>query len=158
MADAAAKIVYKTRPRSGRDAYIIADGVTVYEGMLVGIAAGYANHWADAAADEVFAGILLGGDDRARDGIIIGETSDTPPPECRVDTSGVVLMHLTIAGTPTQAKVGDPVYSADSAVASITLTIGALNHLIGHMIRYRSSTDVDVQLITPAEFMAQAVA
>lgn len=157
MADAAAKIIYMTRPRSGRDAFIIANGVTVYEGMFVSLEAGYANHYADGAND-VFAGILLGGDDRARDGILVGCTADTPPPECRVDTSGVVLMHLTVAGTPAQAKVGDLVYSADSAVASLTLTIGALNHPIGWMIRYRSATDVDVQLMTPAEFLAQVTA
>lgn len=150
MADATAKKVHKTRARD-YDAYQIADGVTLYEGQLVQLEGGYLNHW-DETGD--FLGILVGGDDRAGDGIIIGETSDTPPPEGRVDESGVVLMHLSsVAGTPTQAKVGDLVYCADSDTDNLTLT-DTTNPPVGFLKRFRSATDVDVQLFTPAEHMA----
>jgi hypothetical protein len=151
MADATAKKIHKTRARAGRDSFPIADGVTVYEGMLAQLESGYLNHWDETGE---FLGIVLGGDDRASDGVLTGETSDTPPPEARVDTSGVVLMHLdSVAGTPTAAKVGDLVFCADSDTDNLTLT-DTTNPPVGILIRYRSATDVDVQLFTPAEHMA----
>jgi hypothetical protein len=126
--------------------------------MLCALEGGYINHWADGAND-VFAGVLLGGDDRAGDGVLTGNTSDTPPPEARVDVSGVTLMHLSGVGdTPTQAKVGDLVYCGTSNVADITLSATGRNHPIGYMSRFRSATDVDVTLFTPAEMLAQATA
>jgi len=159
MADQSTKVVRKTRDSEGRDAFPIADGVTVYEGMLCGLEAGYINHWADGAND-VFLGVVLGGKDRGGDGILLGETSDTPPPEAWVDTSGVILQHLdSVGGTPTQAKVGDLVYSLTSNPDDMTLTaVTANNHPIGILWRFRSATDVDVKLFTPAEMLAQATA
>jgi hypothetical protein len=144
MADAAAKKIHTTRANAGRDSFPIADGVTVYEGMLAQLESGYLNHW-DETGD--FLGIVLGGDDRAFDGTLLGETSDTPDPEARVDTSGVVLMHLaSVGGSPSQALVGAAVYCADSDTDSLTLTKTSGGRPVGTLIRYRSATDVDVQL------------
>jgi len=159
MADLGANRVHKTSPRSGANSYPIANGVTLYPGALVALEGGYLNHWADGAND-VFVGIVLGDALGVSPGSgLVGDTSATPIPEARVDQSGVTLMHLgSVGGTPTQAKVGDLVYSADSDTDSITLTIGALNHPIGYMSRFRSATDVDVTLFTPAEMLAQATA
>lgn len=156
MADVTANKVLETKPRAGRDAYQIANAVTLYEGALVGLEAGFLNHWADGATD-VFLGILIGGDDRLNDGVIIGNTSDAKPPEGFVNTEGPILMHLdSVAGTPTQAKVGDPVFSATSNTDDITLTKGS-NKAIGRMVRFRSATDVDVQLFTMWEFINHVV-
>lgn len=159
MADLGANRVHKTSPRSGYDAYPIANGVTLYPGALVALEGGYLNHWADGAND-VFVGIALGDAVGISPGAALtGNTSASPIPEARVDQSGVTLMHLdSVGGTPTQAKVGDLVYSADSDTDSITLTIGALNHPIGYMSKFRSATDVDITLFTPAEMLAQATA
>ncbi len=149
MADATAKKIWKSRVR-GHGSYPIADGVTLHEGQLVQLESGYLNHWDETGS---FLGILLGGDDRAKDGVLLGETSDTPPPEGRVDETGVVLTHLSIGGSPTQAKVGNLVFCADSDVANLTLT-DTTNPPVGYMSRYRSATDVDVTLFTPGEHMA----
>ena len=150
MADATAKKIHKTRPNSGVGSYVIADGVTLYEGQLVQLQSGYLNHWDKTGQ---FLGILVGGDDRAGDGVIIGETSDANPPEGRVDESGVVLMHVAVAGTPTIADVGALVYCGDSDVASLTKT-DAANAVVGRLVRFRSASDCDVQLFTPAEHAA----
>ena len=150
MADATAKKIHKTRPNSGVGSYVIADGVTLYEGQLVQLQSGYLNHWDKTGQ---FLGILVGGDDRAGDGVIIGETSDTPPPEGRVNESGVVLMHVAVAGTPTIADVGGLVYANDSDVANLTKT-DAANAVVGRLVRFRSASDCDVQLFTPAEHLA----
>lgn len=150
MADASAKTIHKTRPNSGVGSYVIADGVTLYEGQLVQLESGYLNHWDKTGK---FLGILVGGDDRAGDGVIIGETSDTPPPEGRVDESGVVLMHVAVAGSPTIADVGGLVYANDSDVANLTKT-DAANAVVGRLVRFRSASDCDVQLFTPAEHAA----
>jgi hypothetical protein len=150
MADATAKQIHKTRPNSGVGSYVIADGVTLYEGQLVQLQSGYLNHWDKTGQ---FLGILVGGDDRAGDGVIIGETSDTPPPEGRVNESGVVLMHVAVAGTPTIADVGGLIYANDSDVANLTKT-DAANAVVGRLVRFRSVSDCDVQLFTPAEHLA----
>lgn len=158
MADATANFTPKTQPNGGRHAFPIANGVTVYAGMLGSVEGGYLNHWADGAND-VFAGLVLGPGVGVGPGdAMLGNTSATPIPEAFVDCSGVTLMHLSIGGTATQAKVGDLVYSADSSLTSITLDSSGRTHPIGWMSRYRSATDVDVTLFTPETMLAQATA
>jgi len=141
----------------GRERQIIANSVVLVEGALVGLQSGYLNHWANGANDH-WLGLCIGGDDRANDGVLTGNTSDTPPPHGLVDTSGRVLMHLdSVGGTPTQAKTGDLVYAASSNPDDLTLTSTG-SHPIGRLQYYRSATDVDVELFTPAEHMCQATA
>lgn len=149
MADQAAKAIRKTRSR-GFSSYIVADGVTLYEGQLVQLEGGYLNHWDETGK---FLGILLGGDDRAKDGVILGETSDTPPVEGRVDESGVILLHMAVAGTVAQSDVGALIYCADSNPANFTKT-DTTNPPVGRLVRFRSTSDCDVQLFTPAEWLA----
>lgn len=149
MADASAKAVRKTQPR-GAGSYPIADGITLYIGQFVQLEGGYLNHW-DETGD--FLGLLIGGDDRARDGVLLGETSDTPPPEGHVDESGVVMMHMAVGGSPTQASVGALVYCADSDPANMTIT-DTTDPPVGFLKRFRSASDCDVQLFTPGEWQA----
>lgn len=160
MADLAASVVHKTQAR-GRNAAQIANGVTLYEGALVGLEAGYLNHWADGAND-VFWGVLLGpGIGLAVGAALTGNTSATPPPEGQVDTSGVVLMHLdSVAGqvATTIANQGDLVYCATSNTDDMTLVASGHTHPIGWISRWRATDDIDVQLFTPAEMLAQATA
>lgn len=156
MADQGAHAMRKTCARGVRS-YQIADGVTVYAGMLAQLESGFLNHWTGTSPGQ-FVGIVLGGDDRARDGVLLGETADTPPTEARVDESGVVLMHVAVAGTVTQADVGAYVYCADSDVANLTKTVGSNLRPVGRLVRFRSATDCDVELLTPAEDLVNAFA
>ncbi len=166
MADITANVVLKTRPRSGRDAYPIANTEVLYQGGLVQLSVGYLADWDDAGAGSTFQGILLGGDQTANSATETGFTGDTcgdpaPDPEGRVDTSGVMLMHLTSLQAQEaiqQKHVGDLVYSPDSDVASMSLIASGNTDPIGYMIRFRTATDVDVQLFTPTEFLAQQTA
>ena len=150
MTDRTANVTYTTRARAGRTSFPMADGVTIGIGALVQTQAGYLNHW-DQTGE--FQGLLIGGKARAGDAILIGETSDTPPPEGFVDSSGVTITGLTIAGTPTQAKVGDYVYCADSDLASVTLAVTG-SQPVGWMSRYTSATNQDLTLFTPEEAKA----
>jgi len=155
MADRTTTKIIETRPSAGRDSFPIADGVTVAAGTLVQLEAGFLNHWDDSASNDVFVGIVIGGEDRAGDGIIIGETSDTPDPRAFVDTSGVILMHLdSINGTPSQAKVGDLIYCDDSDTDNMDLQASGNTNAIGVLWEFRSTTDCDVKLFTPAEYIA----
>lgn len=154
MADRTTTKIIETRPSSGRDSFPIADGETLAAGTLVQLEAGYANHWDGSGIADMFLGIVVGGDDRAGDGDLVGSTSDTPDPHVFVDTSGVTLMHLdSIAGTPSQADVGKLIYCADSDTDSMT-TVDAANAVVGWLVRFRSATDCDVRLFTPSEHMA----
>lgn len=150
MADLANRTVHQTRPRAGAGSYPIADGVTIPEGALVQMQSGYLNHWDETGQ---FIGIIVGGDDRLGAGVLTGETSDTPPPEGRVDESGVTLMHMPVAGSVTQANVGALVYCADSDPANFTIT-DTTNPPVGRLVRFRSVSDCDVELFTPAEWLA----
>jgi len=147
MANPSASIINETRPRAGRQSLIVTNATQLYAGALVGIlATGYVGFWDDNAA-AVFLGIC--------EEDVLGDTSATPPVEAKVNTEGVTLRNITVGGTPTQAKVGDPVYSADGNITSLTLTIGTLNHPIGYMSRYISATEQEVTLVTPTEMLAQ---
>jgi hypothetical protein len=159
MADVTARKTLETKTRSGRSAYPIADGVTLYEGALVGLEGGYLNHYADGAND-VFVGIVLGDAlGISPGGALTGDTSASPVPEARVDDSGVTLMHLDdVGGSPTAANVGDVVWCGTSNTDDITLTQGSRLHPIGYLSRFRSAADVDVTLFTPAEALAQITA
>lgn len=160
MADQAVKVVRETRRDAGRDSFPIANGVTVYEGMFASIESGYLNHWADGAND-VFLGLVLGGDDRAKDGALTGATSDAVPPEARVDTSGCILMHLaSVAGqsTLTQTSLGAPVYCSTSNPDDLTTVSSGHTNPVGFICRFRSATDIDVKLFSWGEFMAQRIA
>ena len=157
MADRTVAKIYDTRPRAGRDSFQITDAVTVAAGTLVQLEAGLLNHWDDTAAGppiKIFMGIVTGGEDRAGDGVLIGENNDSPRPEAFVDTSGVIVTGLTLGGTPTLAKQGDRVYCGDSDLASATLNSSGRTNVIGWMVRYKSATDQDLQLFTPAEWLA----
>ncbi len=153
MAPRTQKLVIETTPRAGRNSYTIANGVTLVEGCLVGLSGGYLIHWVQGATD-VFQGILIGGDSRLNDGVIVGNTADTPAPKGFVDNSGVTLKHLTsVTGAAAITDIGDPVESADSDVDSLTTTITV--HPIGYISGWRSTSDVDVTLYTPTEMLAQ---
>lgn len=150
MVDQTVSAIRKTAPRAGTGAYPIADGVTLVVGQLVQLESGYLNHWDEAGK---FLGVLVGGEDRAKDGVLLGETSDTPPPAGFVDESGVTLMHMAVAGTVTQADVGALIYCADSNPANMTKT-DTTNPPIGRLKRFRSTSDCDVELFTPCEWLA----
>lgn len=158
MADAAAAVNVDRRD-PGVSAYPIANGVTVYEGMLASLEGGYLNHWADGANDVFVGPVEGGGVGLADETILLGDTGATPVPEARVDERGLILMHLDSVGdTPTQAKVGDLVYCSSSNPDDMTLDSTGRTHPIGWLKRFRLATDVDVHLFTPSEMLAQATA
>jgi hypothetical protein len=155
-------VTWKPTGQSHTYAEKIADGVTLYRGTLVGLEGGYLNRWA-GGADDVFVGICTGEGigivGTAADGsgaALLGNTSATPIPEAKVNV-GYTLTHLTsVAGTPTQAKVGDPVYCGTSNVLDLTLTSTGTD-MVGWLSRYTSATDVDVTLFTPSEYIIQNI-
>lgn len=159
MADITSPVLHSTSARSGSNAYPIADGVTLYQGALVGLVAGFLDHWDDGAGS-VFVGFVAGESDGVRPGYpMTGDASGSPVPEARVDESGRTLRHLTsLGGTPTAAKVGDLVYGSSSNVDDLTLDASGRTHPIGLVSRFVSTSDCDVTLFTPSEHLAQATA
>lgn len=156
MADLTKNVLPNMAPRGSKNSWIIKDGVTLGVGALVEIdATGYLTHWSSGLGTAVtFVGILIGGDSRLDDGVIIGETSDSPSPRGLVDTSGPTLTGRTVAGTPTLAKVGDLVWCADSDPANLTLTDPGAEAPVGWLSDFRTATDHDVTLFTPEEWLA----
>lgn len=164
MADVTVHVVHQTQARSGRESHPVADTVEVFRGALVGLQAGFVNHWADGAND-AFLGIVIGGDSTAvtaNPGQIIGDTSETPDPEAHINTEGVILQHLTsvldTTAAITQANVGDHVYCGTSNVDDMELNTTGNTSPIGVLVRFVSTTDMDVKLLTPTEFLSQVLA
>lgn len=160
-AKTADSIDYETRPRAGRRSYVIGDGLTLYVGGFAGVnAAGYLAPWADTVGHE-FQGLILDGDRRGGKGIqadgtlhpILGEISDTPPPEARVDCSGVMMLSVPVASAA-QANVNSLVYCETDNPADCDLTASVNVAAIAWGHRYVSSGVMDITLFTPEEHLA----
>lgn len=147
------KTTVPTRP-PGTSAYVLKDAETIGVGALAQLKSGYLENWDQTGT---LVGMVVGGDIRSNDGlaVIIGETSDTPPPNAYVDERGLIVTIPTCAGSPAQSKVGDKVYCTTSNIfADATLTRPSTNPPVGILVAYRSATDMDVRLFTPGEYMA----
>ena len=144
MALSANKIRATRNP--GANSYKIADGVKIYAGALVGLNTntGYLDKWQDNAYF-VFLGLAN------NNAAVVGETSDSPMPECLVNEEGVVLTNVSVTGVTAVTNTGDLVYATDDN----TLTLSANVHVyaIGKIVRWISSTYCDVQLFTPNEYL-----
>jgi hypothetical protein len=147
MADRTFNKVYRSEER-GMRSMIVKNAVQLYGGMLVGSATadGFIDVWNNVATT-IFWGLLL------QD--VLGATGATPPATGRVNTAGVTLKGVAVAGTPTQAKIGSPVYSQTSNPDDMTMT-AATSRAIGLLVAFRTASDCDVQLFTPVEFLAFA--
>ena len=157
MANLSADVIHATRPTAGRDSFVIDDGVTLFRGSFVGVdASGYLDKWADTL-DHKFMGILLDGDMRANGTTIIGETSDTLPPEGRVDTSGVTLLSATVASA-VQGSVNSEVFCSTDNPADLTLVSTNNTGAIGFVKRYVSAGVADVQLYSTGTGVSTAAA
>ena len=153
MANLTADVIHETRPRSGRDSYVIEDETQLFRGSLVGIdAGGYLDKWANTAGHQ-FQGILLDGDMRASGTIIEGETSDTLPPEGRVNTEGLTLLSATV-GSVAVTDNNALVYCTTDNPADLSLTATGIVAAIGWVKRFVSSGVADVTLFTPEESMS----
>lgn len=145
MTNPTANVQWDHRNR-GRLAVLVDDGVQLYAGELVGVpdADGLLDHW-DNVATSRFLGILL--ED------VLGDESEGVMG--KVDTSGITLANVAVAGTPTQAKLFEKVYCADGNITGLTMT-ATTSPAIGYLSRYVSASDCDVTLFTPAEAMGGA--
>jgi len=140
MANLTAEQTLTYRPR-GTSSYIVANGVTLYAGALVGTDVnGYLNKW-DNVATTRFAGICQQ--------TVTGNTSANPPVEARVNEQGLILKNVNVAASSI-ATVNSPVFCTTDNTADLVLS-GATSKAIGFIIRHISGTTNDVQLYTPAE-------
>lgn len=154
MADKAANTIYECLQRGETDSFALANGVTFYLGMFCNIESGYLNHWNDDGTSS-FCGVLVRCDSRLNDGVYTGNTSDTPPPEGSVNTSGMTLVGVPVAGA---TAVGELVYCADSDPANMLVESSGRNDPIGVIKRFVSASDCDVKLFSWMEHLAQQTA
>jgi hypothetical protein len=145
MANLALNAHLRTQDRGWRS-IPAANGVTFFSGGLVGInSSGYMVKWANTTG-HLFAGILLGP--------VVGDTSATPVPEGRVDTSGKTIMGCTVAGATTIASTGVLVYCTSDNITDMSTSATSNVKAVGRVARWNSSTNCDVTLFTPEEYMA----
>jgi hypothetical protein len=162
MADLTADSELKAQGNGKLFSAKIANAVTLYHHALVGIEGGYANHWADGAND-VFGGIVVGGDTTLVSDAeaLLGDT--TPPtgrmvPRVRIEEAAILVGLDSITGASAQTTEGDLVYCGTSNTDDMTTDSSGMTHPIGFIDEWRSTTDVDVKLLTRAEMLAQATA
>lgn len=147
MANQARNLIWDTMPR-GAHTVKVKDSTQLYGGAIVGVADadGLLDNW-DNVATKRLAGLLR--ED------VLGDTSATDPPHGKV-LEGVRLKGVAVAGTPTQAKLFELVYSQTGNVGDLTMT-AATSKAIGILIGFRSASDCDVSLFTPEEFAVSQV-
>ena len=148
----------KDKPR-GRGSYIVTNAATVYPTGGVGVtSAGRLSPWSDTA-DLLWKGVCLGGTTRNTSanagGKVLGDTSASPPYEADVDENGKCLVAVAVAGASAQTDIDRLVFcSTDNIAADLSLTATVNVGPIGRITRFRSSTSFDVELFTPAEYLA----
>lgn len=146
MANLSKNTYHKTAPRGKTRSFVVDNGVQIYAGALVGIdASGYLDIMSDTAGHK-FIGVAL--EDA------LGNTSATPPTECRVNTEGMTLENVAIAGTFVQADVNSLIYCSTSNPADSTKTEATNIEAIGWASRFRAAGYGDITLFTPEEHTA----
>tara|TARA_R100000808_G_scaffold9782_1_gene26541 strand:- start:3383 stop:3820 length:438 start_codon:yes stop_codon:yes gene_type:complete len=121
------------------------NGDICYAGALIAIDGdGYAAPWADTAG-YVFAGLAMRQ--------VTGDTSASPVPECEINTSGPILKKVAVTGSTGQTDVGVLVFATDDNSLELGLTPTNVK-AVGRVSRWYSGTTCDVQLFTPAEYLA----
>ena len=160
MADRSAHKNYNFRagPTHYQKTWIIADGVTVYNGQLVQVEGGYANHWDDSAAGtDRFAGLATNADSYNNDGTWLGEITPTlnrAVPRVVVDEGTIITGFDSMEGTSAITDIGALVYCPDSDLDSATLQSSGNTNVIGVVEDWRSTTDLDIRLFTMMEWLA----
>lgn len=146
MAALTDNIIYETADRDSKS-FVIASGVVVYDGALVGInqTTGKLILWSDNSSAVVdFYGIAQKGGTGNAGGTV----------EASVHCGGPTLKRVTVGGIPTISDitcVSDLVYATNDATFTRN---AAAEGPIGVITRWYSSTTVDVTLFTPWEFRA----
>ena len=145
MADPTFNQTLEGRPGAGeRRSYVVANGVTIYGGALVGVlASGYAGYWNNIATTRAVG---------VAQGEVTGNTSATPAPRVEVSHGDEVV--ADVAGADDIGDVGALVYSQDGNITSLTLT-PATSQPIGIITEWESATRQYVRLFTPAELEAK---
>lgn len=83
---------------------------------------------------------------------VLGDTAATPVPEGQVDVSGFTWEEVTVTGVTGQLDVLRLVYMTDDNTFTLTRpTVGAP---IGFIVRWHSSTTVDIQVFSLETFVA----
>lgn len=146
MTDRAINIQYETSGMN-RLAVPITNGETLPIGTLVQIQSGFANHYDGTG---VFLGLVIGGENVNADGEPVGNTALSPDPKVFVDASGPKVIGIPVASS---TVIGAYVYCDDSDLANATVSQPTTDAPIGVIVGWRSATDCDVKLFTPAEHM-----
>lgn len=147
----------KTRDRSKTRTFEVKNAQALYEQGLVGLDAnGLLVPWTDTAADTTFCGVFQGFTPALSSGIptTVGNTSGEPIVRGVVRTDGAELYGVDVTGASARTQLGDPVYAtSDDPDAGLTLAPTSFVKPVGFLLDYHSSTNQDVQLFTPREYL-----
>lgn len=145
MADPTFNRTLEGRAGAGeRRSYVVANGITIYGGALVGIvASGYADYWDNIATTRA---VGVAQDE------VTGDTSATPEPRVEVSHGDEIVADVT--GADDIGDVGALVYCQDGNPDSMTLT-AATSPAIGIITEWESASRQYVRLFTPAELEAK---
>ena len=130
----------------------IADTEVIFKGAFVAInTAGFAVNIVDTAGFEPL-GVVTAFDEQNTDQeSVTGDTSASVVPAVDVDISERVARKMTVVGATTQALVGEPVFATDENTFTMTPTVNI--PAIGTVVRFHSSTIVDVLLFAHSEMV-----
>lgn len=148
MANLTAQVIHRTTQTNYRS-YVVADGVALFGGSLVGVnAAGFLAKWADTAGHR-FVGILKEN--------VTGATAALPPVEGMVlSEPGLTILNAAVASL-TQADVNALVFCATDNPADFSLAASTNVKAVGWVSRFRAAGVGDVTLFDPEAHIALAI-
>lgn len=131
------------RPGNGGyvKSFIVKNGVTVYQGSLVGIdrTSGHVFPWTvETGQDNIFLGVAK--EKVVGDGVLV----------VGVICTGVELVQVAVTGVTAVTDTLKPVYLTDDD--TLTLSAPAAGKPVGQITKWYSSTTCDVRLRTPIEY------
>jgi hypothetical protein len=135
MANPVRDVIFEGRDRSPRHSYQVANGTSVFAGMLCAIVSGRLTPWLGTSATMKTPVIVLEA--------AVGDTTATPIVETRV-IHGRTVRNLTVAGA-SAAEVDEPVFATDGNIATgLTMTSNTAGR-VGRLVRFDGADKCEVE-------------
>lgn len=139
-----------------QNSYIVRTAAKIFAGALVGLDpnSGALANWSSASAANLrFLGLAM----PVSAEFVTGAQTAVPPPEMPVNESGLILEGVTVAGAlpivgGNTKGPGQAVFATDENTFTLTATSNVGS--IGRVVRCTVAGIADIQLHTPAEYMA----
>lgn len=150
MTALAANSLVKAARRGVNRSYVVKNSQALFQNGIVALDAnGLVVPWSDTDRALRLLGLF---DSWDRSGVTAGNTSASPAVRAILDVGGAELVGVDVAGVADRTSIGEPVYCTSDNPTDLTLTPTAFVRPVGVLSDFRTTSDMDVALFTPADY------